>query len=265
MAFPFLLAHTCFECKRSRHSPPAREQETQIQQQNSQILQATESQTNQEIAIEGKLVAYTMLLVIVGALQVAVLFLMVRVINRQTSAAKDSQRTWVIVSPTEGTPQIRFIPESGDALDAPGRDQRNAFICSFKSTGDTPARLVDSAVVYRLVNRLEDIPDEPEYGQRGPFNDLALVNGDSIGAIAFPQPTSSCLRRRHLLLREKRLFCTPMESSTTEAFLVAVTKVDSVMFITSHRVATRDRVVFTGRACRQPTTEQLSDPGSSTP
>src|ERR1017187_982249 len=41
-------------------------QEVLIQQQNAQVLKAEADQTNQEIAVEGKLVKYTWWLVIVG-------------------------------------------------------------------------------------------------------------------------------------------------------------------------------------------------------
>ena len=70
-----------------------------------------------------------------------------------------------------------------------GADQRNVFSCSFKTTGNSPPRLVETAIRYYKVDRMEDIPSEPEYGERIPLNDLPLVPGDSIGFIQFLEPS----------------------------------------------------------------------------
>ena len=73
----------------------------QIQQRNAEILAGQTKQNNQEIEIEGKLVKYTRWLVIVGALQGAVLLLTVWVIRRQTNFFRNSERAWVLVETVE--------------------------------------------------------------------------------------------------------------------------------------------------------------------
>lgn len=154
------------------------------QQQNAQERQDQESRGSQDMGIQGKLVKYTRALVWVGALQAFVLLLTIGAMYGQTSAAKNSERAWIIVSPTEYAPDVGFMPAPEDPLDAPGRGKGNAFICSFKNTGSTPARLIESAVCYRKIGLLENVPKEPDYGKRGSLDDLLLVKGDSIGAIS---------------------------------------------------------------------------------
>lgn len=102
----------------------------------------------------------------------------------------DSERAWIIAAPTEKAPVIGFIPEGESNLELHlvGCDKLNAFSCSFKSTGNTPALLVEVAVRYQKIGRLEDVPEEANYGQRSPLNNLALVKKDSIGFTAYLEP-----------------------------------------------------------------------------
>jgi hypothetical protein len=124
----------------------------------------------------------------------------------QTRTNRETERAWIIASPIENAPDIGFVPAPGDPLDAPGRGQKNSFACSFKSTGNTPARLVESAVLYRKIDRLEDIEKEPDYEQRGPLDDLLLVKGDSIGAIAYLYPEVILLRPEAFAVNEQKAF-----------------------------------------------------------
>jgi hypothetical protein len=183
-------------------------QGVQIQQQNAQILQAAESQTNQEIAIEGKLVKYTRALVYVGVLQALVLLLTVGAIYRQITATKNAERAWIIVSPAIEAPPIGygFDPANPMQQEDFGKDNPNIFLARFKNTGNTPARLVDSMLAYRQVSRLEDIPKEPDYGQRSPFNDLLVAKEDSIGAFAPLQPNPIVTKGEALALRRGEIF-----------------------------------------------------------
>jgi hypothetical protein len=124
----------------------------------------------------------------------------------QVQSARNTDRAWIIVSPTDATPEIGFIPNPGDPLNTPGRDKPNIFTCSIKNTGNTPARLVNSAVIYRKIDRLEDIPKEPQYGQRGPFGDFALVKEDSMGAVAFLQPDVTLTRSEASAVQAQQCF-----------------------------------------------------------
>ena len=134
------------------------------------------------------LIAFTGLLVVVGFLQVLVLYVQWRLICRQDEHFTNSERAWIIVSPVEAAPVLGFIPGPGDALDAPGRDRRNAFTCSIKNTGRTPARLVASSLQYRKIDSLKDVSQVPDYGKMLPFDDLLLVVGDSVGDLAYLYP-----------------------------------------------------------------------------
>jgi hypothetical protein len=62
------------------------------------------------------------------------------------------------------------------------------------------------AVVYRQIGRLEDIPKEPEYGHRGPLNELPLVKGDSFGVVAFLEPDSILTKQNMIAIGTARQF-----------------------------------------------------------
>jgi hypothetical protein len=109
----------------------------------------------------------------------------------QTGTIRDTERAWVIANPVEKAPVVGFTPSAGAGnleRHLVGADQKNVVSFSFKSTGNTPARLVEAAVLYRKVGKLEDMPKEPDYGQRTLLGDLPLVRGDSIGSAGFLEP-----------------------------------------------------------------------------
>jgi len=124
----------------------------------------------------------------------------------QIRTSRDTERAWVIATPTENAPVLGFIPEGGSNLERHlvGCDKRNVFSCSFKSTGDTPARLVETAICYRKVSQLEDVPQEPDYGPRSPMNDLPLVKEDSIGFMAFLEPNAILLRADMIAVTQQK-------------------------------------------------------------
>ena len=59
---------------------------------------------------------------------------------------------------------------------------------SAESTGNTPARLLESGVAYKRVARLQDIAGTPDYVGRSPRNSLLLVTDDSLSEVAILQP-----------------------------------------------------------------------------
>jgi hypothetical protein len=110
----------------------------------------------------------------------------------QISTSRDTERAWVIANPTDNAPVVGFIPSGESNLEGRlvGANKRNIFGCSFKTTGNSPARLVETAIRYYKVDKLEDIPREPDYGARIPLNDLPLVPGDSIGFVQLLEPSA---------------------------------------------------------------------------
>ena len=115
-----------------------------------------------------ELAEYTRWLVIVGALQAIILFLTVGAIYRQTKAAKDGERAWVLVKRI-GDPEQWYAP------DKPGYSPGMVF--EFNVYGKTPARAIDAAFRLHFVpakpgtKPLEpDLPRIPDYksGTRNP-------------------------------------------------------------------------------------------------
>ena len=103
--------------------------------------------------------------------------------------SRDTERAWIVVNPVETSPPVGFVPGSSRIEQSTvGANQRNVFACSVKNTGETPARLVSVAVLYRTVTRLTDIPGEPDYGRLESANNMLLVKSDSIGAAAYLEP-----------------------------------------------------------------------------
>lgn len=150
------------------------------------------------------LALFTLALVAVGILQtrvlckheawmrrnVAVVRRIARAANKNADALIDAERAWIIASPAQNAPEIGFIPPPNHPPELDGADTSNYFSVAFKNTGKTPAKLTDSAVMYRLFNNLNEIPPEPNYGPRGTLGDIPLSTGDSLGAFAFLQPNT---------------------------------------------------------------------------
>jgi hypothetical protein len=153
-----------------------------------------------EVEIQRKVEIFTAVLATVGVLQLFVMFLTWAVYRRQAEimahqigTTRDTERAWVVATPTDNAPVIGFIP-GGDSTNLErhlvGGDKQSVFGCSFKNTGNTMARLVETAMHYRKVDRLENVPIEPDYGNRDPLNDLPVAPGDSIGFVQFLEPSA---------------------------------------------------------------------------
>jgi len=177
-----------------------------VKQENTPADKSTEKQQDENVEIQGKLVKFTAWLVIVGLLQALILAGTIWAIVHQTSATRKSQRAWVIVSAVEKAPALGFIPEPGDRLDLVGRNSPNVFLAAIKNVGETPATLIKSKVIYQYVARLQDIPDDPDYGNLNPLNNMILVKGDSIGEAAFLQPDRILTRSQADAVRIREAF-----------------------------------------------------------
>lgn len=124
----------------------------------------------------------------------------------QVKTARNTERAWIIVNPTERAPEIGFVPEPGDPPDALGRDRPNYFAFSIKNTGNTPARLIEAAASYRIVARLEDVPPEPSYPPKISYNEMILVKDDSLGMVAFLEPNRIVTSSQARAVRNKEQF-----------------------------------------------------------
>jgi hypothetical protein len=167
---------------------------------SNQAATGSQMASEEDRATQRKLTWFTAVLAGVGVLQLFVMFLtwlvyrrQATIMTRQTETTRDTERAWVIANPVENAPVVGFVPSEGAGnleLHLVGVGQRNVVSFSFKSTGNTPARLVEMATLYRKVDRLEDIPKEPSYGERTSLNDLPLVTGDSLGVVQFLEPSA---------------------------------------------------------------------------
>lgn len=166
---------------------------------NNETAAGSQRVSEEDRATQRKLIWFTGVLAGVGVLQLIVMFLtwvvyrrQATIMTRQTETTRDTERAWVIANPVDNAPVIGFIPSAGAGnleLHLVGVGQRNVVSFSFKSTGNTPAKLVEAAILYRKVDSLENIPKEPDYGERVPLNDLPLVTGDSVGFVCSLEPS----------------------------------------------------------------------------
>jgi hypothetical protein len=166
---------------------------------SNQTATGSQKVPDEDRATQRKLIWFTGVLAGVGVLQLLVMFLtwlvyrrQAAIMTRQTDTTRDTERAWVIVNPVDSAPAIGFAPSAGAGnleLNLVGAGQRNVVSFSFKSTGSTPAKLVETAILYRKADTFENIPKEPEYGARVPLNDLPLVTGDSVGFVCSLEPS----------------------------------------------------------------------------
>ena len=167
---------------------------------NNQMATGSQKASKEDRATQSKLIWFTGVLAGVGVLQLLVMFLtwlvyrrQAAIMTRQTETTRDTERAWVIANPVDNAPAIGFAPSAGAGnleLHLVGAGQRNLVSFSFKSTGNTPAKLVETAILYRKADSLETIPKEPDYGARVRLNDLPLVTGDSVGFVCSLEPSA---------------------------------------------------------------------------
>lgn len=166
---------------------------------NRETATGSQRASEEDRVTQRELIWFTGVLAGVGVLQVLVMFFTWLVYRRQATimrmqmeTTRDTERSWVIATPVDNAPVIGFLPSVGAGnLESHllGAGQRNMVSFSFKSTGNTPAKLVETAILYRKVDSLENIPKEPDYGERVPLSDLPLVTGDSVGFVCPLEPS----------------------------------------------------------------------------
>lgn len=183
---------------------------------SNQTATSSPKVSDEDRATQRKLIWFTGVLAGVGVLQLFVMFLtwlvyrrQATIMTRQTETTRDTERAWVIANPVDNAPVVGFVPSEGAGnleLHLVGVGQRNIVSFSFKSTGNTPARLVETATLYCKVDSLEDIPKEPNYGERMSLNDLPLVTGDSLGVVQSLEPSSILPKAEADALRRQEAF-----------------------------------------------------------
>jgi hypothetical protein len=74
--------------------------------------------------------------------------------KENAKAIMDSERAWIVATPTEWNPPLRsYAPHQLRG--------QNVFRVKFVNVGKTPARIINASLKYILVNSLEDLPAVP--------------------------------------------------------------------------------------------------------
>ncbi|MHB8413167.1 MAG: hypothetical protein ACYDDI_14640 [Candidatus Acidiferrales bacterium] len=127
-----------------------------IPEHSGNAPQGDGNHTGDDVEIQGKLTTYTKYLVVVGFLQATILLLTVWAIFGQTRTTKDSERAWIVVSPDKWNPGLAVMPDAGEI-------PLNVFEVWVKNLGKTPAKIIGMASKYVKLERMEDLPFEPNY------------------------------------------------------------------------------------------------------
>jgi hypothetical protein len=122
--------------------------------------------------------------------------------QKQVDALIKSERAWVIASPVNYSPQIGYAAFPDPQVSDIGKDTMNIFGAAFKNTGDTPARITHSKVVYRYASNRKEIPAEPDYGERNPTVDLLLVKQDSTVTLVYLQPNPLLNKLQYIAVQQ---------------------------------------------------------------
>jgi hypothetical protein len=95
-------------------------------------------------------------------------FVGICVLYRQGRVIKNAERAWLIATPIDWSPPLRS--------DGPHQLRgENVFRVKVANIGKTPARVIRSSVRYVLIDSLEALPKEPDYGVLDPEQDLIVA------------------------------------------------------------------------------------------
>jgi hypothetical protein len=107
-------------------------------------------------------------------------------VGLQVKTARNSERAWIIVTPKNWNPPLAsYDPAIGGVIPL------NVFEPAIKNVGRTPAKIMEIATKYERLERMEDLPNEPNYGQTGRFDGMILVPQDSMGQRYILTPSGS--------------------------------------------------------------------------
>lgn len=149
----------------------------------AEARKAEASAKTDEQNVQGHLVLYTGLLVAVGALQALILGGTIWAIYHQTVSSQNSERAWIVVVPDKWSPELAVMPKSG------GQVPLNVFEAWVKNLGKTPAKIVGMATKYVKLEKMADLPTDPDYKDAYTLFGLLLVPQDSIGQRIPLKPT----------------------------------------------------------------------------
>ncbi|HET9280486.1 MAG TPA: hypothetical protein VFR24_00850 [Candidatus Angelobacter sp.] len=104
--------------------------------------------------------------------------LTVIVIARQLRATHRQERAWVVI-------EEMAIPDelSHWELSFPVNVELKYV---FKNYGSTPARLTESRFVFTLIDRIEDLPTSPDYGEKQPYPNFPKDGGIMVPGATIP-------------------------------------------------------------------------------
>ena len=167
---------------------PSPSNETSISSQQSAPPRpgGSTSKSNEDSQIQGRLETFTGLLVVVGFLQVGVLLMQWWIIRRQTALFSNSERAWLIITPRNWNPDLAAIDPK-----VAGPIPLNVFEATVKNIGRTPGQVIEIAMRYVTIGKLEDLPDIPDYGQTARPEGMLLVPQDSFGRVTPLSPSPS--------------------------------------------------------------------------
>ena len=146
--------------------------------------QQANAETNKGIRICGITITSDWVMVALTLALVVLTFAYVIVAYWQVSTVHDTERAWMVVNPKNWNPGLAITPPQG------GEIPLNVFQMSTKNVGNTPARIIETGCKYIRLEKMGDLPDEPNYGESAMFNDMLFVPNDSIGQIAPLSPSA---------------------------------------------------------------------------
>jgi hypothetical protein len=155
-----------------------------VEQKNTPSNKPPENQTDEDIRVQRKLATFTEWLVVVGLLQALILAFTVWVVRDQASAAKNSERAWMIGSPNMQRLLLDTPPEPSAQL---------LYVCNLKNTGRTPARILQTGLAFRKAKSFSDIPQTPSYEKKETFSftKVLIVPQDSFASTTVSQVTKA--------------------------------------------------------------------------
>jgi hypothetical protein len=136
------------------------------------------------------------LLAAVAIVGIGFAYFTLKAIQRQTEAVINSERAWILGTPSLKSKLRVGAPHTGFV-----------FVWSFKNVGRTPARLVETDAASWRVENVRTIPESPKYeGKPMPLNNFLLVPNDSIGFGDLIEPFGDELTREEIdRIREMKL------------------------------------------------------------
>jgi hypothetical protein len=171
-------------------------QESRIQQQNADERESEKSEANQNVTTQRQLAKYTRGLFWVGFLQGAALLITAVILYKQVVTGRSAERAWLKPAPRFN--KLDQPPPNGAAT--------ILYVCSLKNTGRTPARIVQTGLAFRRIDKLEHLPKEPTYLEQEILDAgrSLLVPGDEFAVSTLAQQPMTTAE--YVTLRNRQVF-----------------------------------------------------------